>query len=62
MLQSSTNLEQDVRAALKQKWMNDDHDLDMEKMAEYFGATKEVLDGIITQYESELIATKFNRK
>jgi uncharacterized membrane-anchored protein YhcB (DUF1043 family) len=55
-----TPLETEVRVALKMKWMNSDYDIDMEKMSDYFNQPKEVLEKIIHDYESELLATKFN--
>jgi len=57
-----TPLETKVRAALKDKWLNDDHDIDMAMMVKWSGASEEELRKIITQYESELLATKFNIK
>lgn len=54
-----------LRAALKNKWMDNDHDIDMGKLIAWASkeekreVTKEELIGIIQQYESELIATKF---
>lgn len=48
-----------VRAALKHKWMNNDHNINLKKMTDFYGATPERLREIITQYESELLATKF---
>ena len=51
-----------VRASLKEKWMHDDHDIDINRMAEYFGVGESELTGIIRQYESELLNTKFNLK
>ena len=53
-------LEITVRAALKIKWMSNDHDINLKRMVEFYRTTPEKLKGIITQYESELIATKFN--
>ena len=53
-------LELTVRAALKIKWMNDDHNVNLKRMVEYYRTTPEKLKAIIAQYESELIATKFN--
>lgn len=49
-----------VRAALKQKWMNNDHNVNLKKMTDFFKTTPNVLKEIIAQYESELLDTKFN--
>lgn len=48
-----------IRAALKQKWMQNDHNINITKMAAFYKTPPEQLRQIITQYESELIATKF---
>jgi hypothetical protein len=53
-------LELKVRSALKQKWMNNDHNINIKKMVDFYQTTPNVLIGIIKQYESELLATKFN--
>jgi hypothetical protein len=57
-----SDMEVAVRVLLKQKWMDGDYDIDMERMMVYFKTDREVLTGIIKQYESELINTKFNIK
>lgn len=49
-----------IRAALKQKWMDNDHDIDVAKMVAWSGRTREDLIAVIRQYERELISTKFN--
>jgi hypothetical protein len=48
-----------VRSALKMKWMNNDHNVNLKRMTEFYRTTPEILRGIITQYESELLNTKF---
>jgi len=35
------NLTSRVRSALKEKWLNDDHDIDMERMCAFFNADRE---------------------
>lgn len=60
--EEKSDLEIVVRVLLKEKLMACDFDIDMEKMSAYFEESAEVLTGIIKQYESELINTKFNIK
>ena len=48
-----------VRAVLKMKWMQNDHNINLHKMTEFYSTTPDVLKGIIREYEAELIATKF---
>lgn len=55
-----TDLE--IRAALKQRWQNNNHDVDLEAMAKWSGRSREELIAVIRQYESELLVTKFNLK
>lgn len=52
-------LTQKVRSALKMKWMNDDHNVNLKRMTEFYNTTPNVLREIISQYESELLNTKF---
>ncbi len=58
--ESMDELTINVRAALKQKWMNNDHNVNLKKMTDFFKTTPNVLKEIIAQYESELLDTKFN--
>lgn len=53
------NLTTSVRAILKDKWMNNDHTINMELMKSWSGADEKTLIEIIHQYESELLVTKF---
>jgi hypothetical protein len=48
-----------VRSALKMKWMNNDHNVNLKKMTEFYNTTPNVLKEIIGQYEAELLNTKF---
>lgn len=54
-----TPLTTSVRHALKQKWMNNDHKINITAMATYFNTDCDTLREIIRQYESELLVTKF---
>lgn len=53
-------LTKSVRAGLKMKWMNNDHNISLHKMTAFYNTTADKLKEIIRQYESELISTKFN--
>lgn len=60
IISMDVQLEQKVRSALKLKWMNNDHNINLKKMVEFYQTTPITLKEIIRQYESELLATKFN--
>jgi hypothetical protein len=49
-----------VRSALKMKWMNNDHNVNLKRMVEFYNTTPVVLKEIIGKYEAELLNTKFN--
>ena len=55
-----TDLDKKVRTALKEKWMNNDHDINLGKMVAWSGASEADLLIAIYKYESELLCTKFN--